>query len=174
MIWALWMVATRHAVTHDLPPAAIGLLRFGVPALVLAPVWWRLGLWPRHVPPLVLVGMLGSGAPFFFIVANAMRFAPAADVSPLLPGTMPLFVALIGFTMFGERLGRWRIVGFGLIAMAVLCISGRGLLNAADGAWRGHALLLTGACLRGLYTHVFRRSGLTPVQGAPWWGSGRC
>jgi len=30
-IWAVWAVATRHAVTHDLPPSAVGLLRFGVP-----------------------------------------------------------------------------------------------------------------------------------------------
>ncbi|HEV2558898.1 MAG TPA: DMT family transporter [Microvirga sp.] len=166
VIWALWMVGTRHAVTHDLPPAAIGILRFGVPALVLAPVWWRLGLWPRRVPPLVLLGLLGSGAPFFFIVANAMRFAPAPDVGPLLPGTMPLFVALIGFTLFGERLERWRVAGFALIAVAVLCIGGRGLLQAADGAWRGHGLLLVGAFLWGLYTHAYRRSGLTPAQGA--------
>src|SRR3712207_6541940 len=48
-IWALWAVATRHAVTHDLPPAAIGLLRFGVPALLLAPMAWRVGLFPKDL-----------------------------------------------------------------------------------------------------------------------------
>jgi drug/metabolite transporter (DMT)-like permease len=166
VIWALWMVGTRHAVTHDLPPAAIGILRFGVPALLLAPVWWRLGLCPRRVRPLLLVGVLVSGAPFFIIVANAMRFAPAPDIGPLLPGTMPLFVAMIGYTMFGDRLGRRRVLGFVLIAVAVVCIGGRGLLNMADGAWRGHGLLLLGALLWGIYTHAYRRSGLTPVQGA--------
>ncbi len=166
VIWALWIVGTRHAVTHDLPPAAIGILRFGVPALVLAPVWWRMGLVPRRLPPLVSLGLLGSGAPFFLIVATGMRFAPAADVGPLLPGTMPLFVALIGFALFGERLGRWRLLGFGLIALGIVGIGGRGLIASEDGAWRGHALFLTGAFLWGLYTHAYRRSGLTPVQGA--------
>ena len=166
VIWALWMVGTRHAVTHDLPPSAIGILRFGVPALVLAPVWWRRGLVPRGVPPLAALGLLGSGAPFFLIVATGMRFAPAADVGPLLPGTMPLFVALIGFVLFRERLGRWRLLGFGLIALGVASIGGRGLMAGADGAWRGHALFLAGAFLWGLYTHAYRRSGLTPVEGA--------
>ncbi len=166
VIWALWIVGTRHAVTHDLPPAAIGLLRFGVPAIVLAPVWWRIGLVPSSLPPLVALGLLGSGAPFFLIVATGMRFAPAADVGPLLPGTMPLFVALIGYALFGERLGRWRVLGFGLIALGVVCIGGRGLIESADGAWRGHALFLAGAFLWGVYTHAYRRSGLTPVQGA--------
>ncbi len=166
VIWALWMVGTRHAVTHDLPPSAIGMLRFGVPALVLAPVWWRTGLVPRRLPPLVALGLLGSGAPFFLLVATGMRFAPAADVGPLLPGTMPLFVALIGFVLFGERLGRWRLLGFGLIALGVVSIGGRGLIAGADGAWRGHALFLLGAFLWGLYTHAYRRSGLAPAEGA--------
>ncbi|HEX2553678.1 MAG TPA: DMT family transporter [Microvirga sp.] len=166
VIWALWMVGTRHAVTHDLPPSAIGILRFGVPALVLAPFWWRTGLVPRRLPPLVALGLLGSGAPFFLIVATGMRFAPAADVGPLLPGTMPLFVALIGLVLFGERLGRWRLLGFGLIALGIASIAGRGLLDSAGGAWRGHALLLAGAFLWGLYTHAYRRSGLSPAEGA--------
>jgi drug/metabolite transporter (DMT)-like permease len=42
-IWGAWAVATRHAVTHDLPPAAVGVLRFGVPALVLIPFSLRTG-----------------------------------------------------------------------------------------------------------------------------------
>jgi drug/metabolite transporter (DMT)-like permease len=39
-------------------------------------------------------------------------------------------------------------------------------MHAGDGAWRGHGLLLVGAFLWGLYTHAYRRSGLTPAQGA--------
>jgi drug/metabolite transporter (DMT)-like permease len=165
-IWALWMVGTRHAVTHDLKPAAIGLLRFGVPALVLAPLWWRAGLYPKGLKPLAALGLLGSGAPFFLTVATGMRFAPAADIGPLLPGTMPLFVALIGWTLFGEKLGRLRLLGFALILAGILAIGGRGLLDLESGAWRGHALLLTGAFMWGLYTHAYRRSGLGPIEAA--------
>ncbi len=165
-IWAIWAVATRHAVTHDLPPAAVGLLRFGVPALVLAPVVWRIGLVPKGLSLLKALSLLGSGAPFFFITALGMQFAPAAEIGPLLPGTMPLFVALIGWLVFGERLGRVRILGFALILIGILSIAGYGVLFAADGAWRGHLLLLTGAALWGIYTHAYRRSGLTAFQAA--------
>jgi drug/metabolite transporter (DMT)-like permease len=165
-IWALWAVATRHAVTHDLPPAAIGLLRFGVPALLLAPVAWRTGLFPKGLGILKGLGLLGSGAPFFLIVAAGMQFAPAAEIGPLLPGTMPLFVALIGWLVFGERLGGMRLLGFALILIGIVCIGGYGLLFAADGAWRGHGLLLLGACLWGIYTHAYRRSDLSALQAA--------
>ena len=165
-IWGAWAVATRHAVTHDLPPAAIGLFRFGIPALVLLPIGWRIGLLPKELGLLKGLGLFGSGAPFFLIVALGMRFAPAAEIGPLLPGTMPLFVALIGWLVFGERLGRIRVLGFALILIGVLCIGGYGLLYAGSGAWRGHLLLLAGACLWGIYTHAYRRSGLSALQAA--------
>lgn len=165
-IWAVWAVATRHAVTHDLPPAAIGLLRFGVPALLLLPISLRIGLLPKGLTFRKGIGLLGSGAPFFLVVALGMQFAPAAEIGPLLPGTMPLFVALIGWLVFGERLGRIRLAGFVLILIGVICIGGHGLLVAGNGAWRGHLLLLTGACLWGIYTHAYRRSGLSALQAA--------
>ncbi len=165
-IWAVWAVATRHAVTHDLPPAALGLLRFAVPALLLLPISLRIGLLPKGLGFRKGIGLLGSGAPFFLVVALGMQFAPAAEIGPLLPGTMPLFVALIGWLVLGERLGRIRIAGFALILIGVICIGGHGLLVAGNGAWRGHLLLLTGACLWGIYTHAYRRSGLSALQAA--------
>lgn len=165
-IWAFWIVGTRHAVTHDLPAAAIGLLRFGVPALLLAPVTRRIGLFPKGLSPWSAVALFGAGAPFLMIVAIGMQFAPAAEIGPLLPGTMPLFVAMIGWLVFGERLGRVRIIGFTLILVGILCIGGYGLLFAGSGAWRGHVLLLSGACFWGIYTHAYRRSGLSAIQAA--------
>ncbi|WP_457093348.1 DMT family transporter [Microvirga sp. P5_D2] len=164
IIWALWVVGTRHAVTHALPPVAVGLLRFGVPALLLLPVIWQIGLFPKGLTLPRALGLFGAGAPFFLIVAMGMQFAPAAEIGPLLPGTMPLFVALIGWLVFGERLERVRVVGFVLILVGIVCIGGYGLLFAGNGAWRGHALLLTGACLWGIYTHAYRRSGLSALQ----------
>lgn len=169
-IWGIWAVATRHAVTHDLPPVAIGLFRFGVPALLLAPFIWRIGLLPKGLGLVKGVALIGSGAPFFLIVALGMQFAPAAEIGPLLPGSMPFFVALIGWLVFGERLGRVRTLGFALILVGIACIGGYGLLLAGNGAWRGHLLLLTGACLWGIYTHAYRRSGLSAFQAAAFIG----
>jgi drug/metabolite transporter (DMT)-like permease len=165
-IWAFWIVGTRHAVTHDLSPAAAGLLRFAVPALVLAPIVWRTGLYPRGLSLLKGLGLLGSGAPFFLVVALGMQYAPAAEIGPLLPGAMPLFVALIGWLVFREKPGRLRLAGFALILLGVACIGGHGLLLMQNGAWRGHVLLLSGACLWGIYTHAYRRSGLSALEAA--------
>jgi drug/metabolite transporter (DMT)-like permease len=165
-IWAAWIVGTRHAVTGALPPEAVGLLRMIVPALLFAPVWLRVGIAPRGIRHLVALCVLGAGAPFFIIVATGMKFAPAADIGPLLPGTMPLFTALLAVLVDRERIGPVRLVGYALIVAGIVAIAGRGMLDFASGAWRGHGLVLVGACLWAVYTIAFRRSRLGAFEAA--------
>jgi drug/metabolite transporter (DMT)-like permease len=165
-IWAAWIVGTRHAVTGTLPPEAVGLLRMLVPAIVFAPVWLRAGMAPQGKRLLIALCVLGAGAPFFVIVATGFRFAPAADIGPLLPGTMPLFTALLVVLIERERMGALRLVGYALIVAGIVAIAGRGLLDFSTGAWRGHTLVLLGAFLWAIYTLAFRKSRLGAIEGA--------
>ncbi len=73
LIWASWLVSTRHSVGAGLGPLDLSLLRYGIPALVLAPVWLRTGLFPKGAMGPLCLMVLGSGAPFFQIVAFGMR-----------------------------------------------------------------------------------------------------
>jgi drug/metabolite transporter (DMT)-like permease len=165
-IWAAWIVGTRHAVTGALPPEAVGLLRMIVPAVLFAPVWLRSGIAPRGIRGLVALCVLGAGAPFFIIVATGMKFAPAADIGPLLPGTMPLFAALLAVLFDRERIGSERLIGYALIVAGIVAIAGRGMFDLSDGSWRGHGLVLVGACLWAIYTIAFRRSRLGAFEAA--------
>jgi drug/metabolite transporter (DMT)-like permease len=164
--WAAWIVGTRHAVTGTLPPEAVGLLRMIVPALLFAPVWLRTGLAPQGIRGLVALCVLGAGAPFFIVVATGMKFAPAADIGPLLPGTMPLFAALLAVLVDRERIGPERLIGYALIVAGIVAIAGRGVFDFSSGAWRGHGLVLVGAFLWAIYTIAFRRSRLGPFEAA--------
>jgi drug/metabolite transporter (DMT)-like permease len=165
-IWAAWIVGTRHAVTGTLPPEAVGFLRMAVPALLFAPVWLRTGVAPSGIRPLVALCVLGAGAPFFIIVATGMKFAPAADIGPLLPGTMPLFAALLAVLIERERIGGERLFGYALIVGGIVAIAGRGMFDFTSGAWRGHGLVLVGAFLWAIYTIAFRRSRLGAFEAA--------
>ncbi len=118
LIWASWVVSTRLGVTTNLSPYDIGFLRFVVPAIVLLPVLWKHGFGVERGRGLLVLGMIiGAGAPMFLLAATGMRFTPAAHVGALLPGTMPLFVALLSFTVLCERFGGLRLVGFALIVL---------------------------------------------------------
>ncbi len=167
LIWAGWILATRHSAGTALGTIDLGLIRYGVPAILLAPVWLKTGLLPRKLPLLLLVLMVaGSGALFFQVSAFAIHSVPASSVGVLLGGSMPLATALIGITVFGERPDRMRVLGFAAILAGVAILLTRSLGSAASTGWSGYALLPTAATLWAIYTHAFRRSGLSPLQGS--------
>ncbi|HWT99775.1 MAG TPA: DMT family transporter [Terriglobales bacterium] len=167
-IWAGWIVATRFAGETAISPITTGLFRYGPPALLLAPVWWRCGLLPRGCPWWIIVLMTGgSGAPFFLLAAWAMKSVPAAAVGALLPGTMPLWAALIGALVAGACFQRRQYLGYSAIALgvALMVVATSAAAGPAPARISQGALLLAAACWAA-YSHAFKRSGLTALQGA--------
>ncbi|MDA0368170.1 MAG: DMT family transporter [Proteobacteria bacterium] len=162
-IWGGWIVATRFGVTSSFSPVEIAILRTLPPGIILLPVLARLP-WRKIRWSHAALMIAGAGAPYFLIVSAGTQFAPVADVGALLPGTMPLFAALFAFLLLGERLGRWRLVGFALIVAGGVAVGGASLLTGDPGAWRGHILFLAGAALWAAYTLALRQSGLGAWQ----------
>lgn len=166
LIWATWVVATRHTAATPLGTIDIGLIRYGVPAILLAPVWLRTGLLPKGVPlRLVVVMVAGAGALFFQITAAALHVTPAAPGGILLGGSMPLATALIGMVLFGERPDRMRLAGLGAIVSGVVILLAASLQKSGM-TMTGFVLLPLGAVLWAGFTHAFRRSGLSALEGA--------
>ena len=166
LIWAAWMLATRQSAATSLNSIDIGLIRFGIPALMLAPVWWRTGLLPRGVPLRILLPMVaGSGLVFLHVAATALQVTPAGPAAILLGGAMPLATALIGILLFGERPDRMRLLGLsGIVAGVAILLAGS--LTGSGMTLGGLVLLPLGALLWAGFTHAFRRSGLSALQGA--------
>ncbi len=164
-IWATWIIATRHSSGTHLGTIDLGLIRYGVPALVLAPVWIKTGLIPRDVPLVLLAIMVcGAGAVFFQFTTFAIHSTPAAAVGVLLGGSMPLAAALIGVLLFGERPDFTRCLGLVAI-VAGLAILLALALGSHEISWISFVFLPFGALLWAGYTHAFKRSGLTALQG---------
>ena len=167
LIWSGWIVFTRHGVTTDVPAVTLGLLRYAIPTLVMLPLLLRSGVAYRKAGWVKCAIMVcGSGAPFFLICSLGMTFAPAAHIGVMLPGVMPMFVALFAVLLFGERFGGARLAGYGLVLAGVLGLGGANLLEAGAGDWRGHVLLLLSAASWACFTLAFKRSGLTAWQAA--------
>lgn len=170
-IWAAWIVFTRYSVDAAekgvaLTPIDIGLLRFAAPALLLAPVWLKVGLKPRHMSWPHLFALLGWGAPFALFAAAGLQTVDSGMMGALTPGTMPIFVALIGWLMFRETFGRVRQFGFLLIGLAVLAVVIPAVARGDEAVLRGAPYLLGAAFCWAVFTVAFRRSGLGPVEAA--------
>jgi drug/metabolite transporter (DMT)-like permease len=170
LIWASWSAMTRFAVTTSFDPWDVALLRYGAAGVLLFPIVVRRGLardrlgW-RGLAALVL----GAGAPYALIAAAALRLAPAAELSALNPGCIPLFVAAIAWAFVRESISAAQRIGLALI------VTGAALLiiaNADTGeSWSasrtfGAALALLAAFMWAVFTVVMRRADLDPLHAA--------
>lgn len=153
-IWGVSFMFQRVAAP-EFGTAALAELRLGLGALVLLPFLarqWRsfpARIWPR----VVLVGAINSALPFA-LFAWAAQNAPAG-ISAITNAMAVLFTALVGFLVFGERIG-WRrslalLVGF---AGVVVLASGK-----TAGERIGLAVLAgcSAALMYGVGVHLLRR-----------------
>ena len=168
LIGGSWQVVTRQSTTTNLGPGDLVWLRYFIPALVLLPLTWRTGLLPQGVPRRWLALMVfGSGLPFGLLAMTGSRYAPTAHMGVLIAGAAPLFVALFAWLLFSERPDRWRATGLGFMAVGAALLGFKTLAGTAlQGVWRGDLLFTLAAVLWACFTLSFRRSGLTPWQGA--------
>lgn len=167
MIFPGRFVVTRFDVTRELRIWDIATLRFGIGAVLLAPAVMRRG--SRLSVAAWGEGLLFAtlrGVPFVLLVALGLKLTSAAQAASVAPTSMPVFAGVFAWACLRERQGRLRWLGYGAIVTGLVCLVGTGA--AAHGApdIRGIAALTTAAAMWAVYTLLFRRGGLTPIQSA--------
>ncbi len=167
MIFSGWFVVTRFSVTRELRIWDITALRFGIGAVLLAPAVLRSGsrLHLRAWSDGFLFALLW-GAPFVLVVALGLKLTSAAEAASIAPTLMPVFAGVLGWAFLKERPGWARWLGYcaivcGLVWLVIAGTAGHGAPSVA-----GLGALATAAAMWAVYTLLFRRSGLTPVQSA--------
>lgn len=154
-VWGAAFLFTRIAVPH-FGAVALVEVRVALAALVLV-AWLALrgelkalnGRWGA----LVVIGAINTAVPFA-LFAYATRTVPAGFAA-VLNATVPLFGALVGRIVFGERLGVDRGVGLfiGFVGVVILVIP---KLSIGGGAIAVTAAL-SGALLYAISAHLTRR-----------------
>src|SRR5437763_17013146 len=118
-IWSAWIVVARLGLRASLTPWDIAALRFGVAGLLLLPYLLNKGLALKRLGWVGLAAIvLGGGAPV--LLANAgLQFAPAAHAGALLPGVLPLAVAILAAFVLRAAFSGVKRIGFVLILLGV-------------------------------------------------------
>lgn len=169
ILWAAGLVATRFGVTGSLTLWDVVFLRLLLPAVILLPVLLR------HPPraegrkdwPLLLTVLIaGAGLPFMLVSSGGMVFAPAAHAGALMPGSMPLFAALLAVLLLGERFTPSRRLGMALMLMGALAVGGWQVLHDAGDTWRGDLMFVAAGAMWACYTIAMKKSGLGVWQAA--------
>ncbi len=183
-IWTSFIVIARATADPArggaLNPFDIALARLLGAGVILLPLGWVLvrrdrargqgissmfGFSPLPLRTTATVGLFG-GLLYAMLAYSGFVFAPAGHAAALLPGSMPLWTAVLAVAFLGARLSRSRVVGLGLIVLGDLLVGGSSLLRAFDGGevWKGDLLFLVAAFCWSCYSVLARHFLLDAVR----------
>lgn len=166
LVGSAWQLVSRHGVTTTLGPMELALMRYGIPALLLAPLWFgskRIAPKASRLARMLLV--MGGGLPFGLLVLAGAQWAPASHMGIFMAGSLPLFTAIGAWLHKGQKVGGIRLLGLGCIALGMVLFAA-GSFSGGSLDWRGDLLFLVAAMLWATHSLAFAHCGLTPWQGA--------
>ncbi|MEO8122157.1 MAG: DMT family transporter [Rhodoferax sp.] len=123
------------------------------------------GLSPLSLKVTATVGLFG-GLLYALLAYSGFVFAPALHASVLMPGSLPLWTALLAMLVLHDRITPLRALGLALIVLGDLLVGGASLLHAFDGGavWKGDLLFMTAALCWATYSVLARRHALDAVR----------
>lgn len=177
-IWTSFIIIGRASAAHSLLPLDLALLRILAASAVLLPagLWLRrrqppgsgslLGFSPLPWGPTLLLGLSG-GVIYAVLCYAGFFYAPAAHASVLLPGSLPLWTALLAVPLLGEHITAPRALGLAFILAGDAVVGGSALRSAFDGGevWKGDLIFLCTALCWACFGVLARRFRMDPVHG---------
>ena len=184
LIWSAFIVIARASADParggSLSPLDIAFCRVVGASLVLLPWgYWLVrrdraagvgqsslfGLSPLSLRVTATVGLFG-GLLYALLAYSGFVFAPAAHASVLMPGSLPLWTALLAVLVLHDRITPLRALGLTFIVLGDLLVGGASLLRAFDGGevWKGDLLFMLAALCWASYSVLARRHALDAVR----------
>jgi drug/metabolite transporter (DMT)-like permease len=180
LVWTAFIVIARASAERSLTPFDIAFARICGASLVLMPwgAWLVMqarrsdpsagslfGLSPVSLRATASAGVFG-GLAYALLAYTGFFYAPATHASVLMPGSLPLWTAVLAAIVLHDRITKARALGLALIVGGDLLVGGASLLHALEGGqiWKGDLLFMSAAFCWACYSVVVRRHGLDAVR----------
>lgn len=168
-IWSGFIVISRAGLVGTVAPLDLALLRFIVAAAVSLPFllmtgWQGMGLRQAGLGR-ALVLALTAGLGFVLLAFHGFERAPANHGAVMLPGVLPLWIALLTWVALGERPTGLRALGLVSIAAGVVLLVG----DSIGGTLRqavGDGMFLGASFSWAIFTLLARRWQVPPMHAA--------
>ena len=153
--WGWWLVQRDRARANESPATQTGMAQASS----------FFGLSPLSLRVTATAGVFG-GLLYAMLAYSGFVYAPAAHASVLMPGSLPLWTALLAIWVLGDRITSSRALGLGFIVAGDLMVGGASLLHAFDGGnvWKGDILFMVAAFCWSVYSVLARRHKLDAVR----------
>jgi drug/metabolite transporter (DMT)-like permease len=167
VLGGIYTVYARYGVLHGFTPFDLTAIRYGTAALVLAPVFARVGWsdlggvgWGRAT-----LLAAGAGPTFTLLLFGGLQLAPLAHGGVITPATITLFGMVFSVWMFNDRLDRNRWIGIVLVIMGLAALGGDGLINSTG--WQtllGDVMFVCAGIAWALFGTLLRRWRTNPLR----------
>lgn len=157
VLWSSFALTVRGISSSSLTPIDAAFLRFATPAVLLAPWLARTvrALRGERIGVLLLLGI--GGLPHFLLSELGGHLTTAALIGLLIPGTVPLFVTVILYLRWRERISSRRLIALAAITTGIAATA---MQTTSTTTTAGIGILLTAGCAWAVYTIGLRQTGL--------------
>jgi len=161
-IWSSFIVISRLGLTSGLTAYDVTALRFIVGAVITLP--FVILHWPRHVAwkNVVFLIIFGPGALYSVIMYLGLARSPAAYAGVFANGTIPIFTALLAFTLLGERLNKIAFAAIAVIFAGGWMVGAEGMSADSVKSIDGVIFFLGGSLMVSIFVLGVRHWKLTP------------
>lgn len=146
------------AISHDLDPAVLTLIRFFFATILFAPlIWFRHGLTVSFAALARYSVISATLVIFFWCMFFSLRYTTALNTSAIFT-LVPSLSGLYAMVLNRERLGKARLIALFLGLIGALWIIFRGdIAQLTSLAWnRGDLVFFVGCLFMGFYTPLIR------------------
>ena len=158
-IWTGFILVSRAGALSHLEMADLVAVRFTTAFIVLLPLVWKFRRqWLQ--PRMFVLGGIG-GLAYAISVYSGFARAPASHAALLLPGLMPIVIAMLANWMLKETKSTPVWIGIGLSSIGVVVLIMESLLSSRE--YLSGDLMFVLACIFwGFYTVLLRQWRLQP------------
>lgn len=159
LIWTGFILVSRAGALTSLGMTDMLAVRFGTAFVVLAPLAWKLRqrLLTVRTFWLGMIGGLGYG---LFVYAGFGR-APATHAALLLPGLMPVMIAVLAWLFAGESKSLKVWLGIAVSSLGILVLLMETLLQG-NRFWLGDLSFVMACVCWAIYTVLLRAWRIEP------------
>ena len=166
VLWAAHPIVTRWGVKEGFAVADLVALRFGISAMLFAPIFLRAA---SGLNPSTMVRGLGfavsQGAPLSLLIFTGLTLAPASHATALVLGLVPLWVGLTSVLLYREKIPPMVATGLAGIAVGAVVFTYAGVVPGLE-VLKGDLLFVAASMLASAYFVLLRGSSVAPELAA--------
>jgi drug/metabolite transporter (DMT)-like permease len=160
-IWTGFILVSKAGALAALALPDMMMVRFGTAFILFSPFIWQhrktILQWRMFV-----LGSIG-GLAYALFVFNGFQHAPATHAALLLPGLMPIMIAVLAYFLANERHTTASWIGILISSLGILALLAETMLSGAS-YWLGDISFVIACVFWGIFTVLLRRWKFAPWQ----------